>query len=127
MTPPCMHTQQFKEMVRTAKALPAGNWPTSLEALALEWFYMSFHKNNHDKFVTEGKKLETETFKSVTKFFEAQFNQNKNNGTLEHMELECIKKCAHLKLKSKLCDKICTRVDERRTYQAKRKLASRDA
>ncbi len=35
------------------------------------------------------------------------------------MELECIKKHAHLKLKSKLRDKICARKDERCTYQEK--------
>jgi hypothetical protein len=35
-------------------------------------------------------------------------------------------KCARLKLKSKLHDKIHACKDERRTYQAKRKLASRD-
>jgi hypothetical protein len=45
---------------------------------------------------------------------------------LKHMELKCIKKCAHLKLKSKFCNKICTSEDERGTYQAKRKLSSRD-
>jgi hypothetical protein len=73
---------------------------------------------------TAGKKLKTKTFKSVTEFFKAQFNQNKNDGTLKCMELMSIKKRAYLKLKSKLCDKICTRADERCTYQAKRKLAS---
>jgi hypothetical protein len=37
-----------------------------------------------------GKKRETKTFESVTEFFEAQFNQNKNNGNgmLKHMELK---------------------------------------
>jgi hypothetical protein len=60
---------------------------------------MLFHKNNHSKFVTASKKLETKTFESVTEFFEAQFTTNKNNGTLERMELERIKKHAHFKLK----------------------------
>jgi hypothetical protein len=69
MTPPCMHTRQFKEMLWTTKALPMGNWPKPSEALALKWFYMPFHKNDHNKFVTVGKKLETKTFKSVTEFF----------------------------------------------------------
>jgi hypothetical protein len=127
MTPPCTHAWQFKEMFWTTKALLAGNWPKPLEVLALQWFYMSFHKNNSNKFVTADKKLETKTFKSVTEFFESQFNQNKNNCTLKCMELERIKKRLHLKLKSKRCNKICARKDKHRIYPGKRKLASRNA
>ncbi len=87
-----MHVRQFKEMLRITKALPAGNWLKPLEALALKWFYMSFHTNNHNKFVTMGRKLDAETFELVTELFEAQFTTNKNNGTLKRMELERIKK-----------------------------------
>jgi hypothetical protein len=46
---------------------------------------------------------------------------------LERMELKHIKKSAHLKLKNKLCNKICARKDKRRTYQVKCKLASCNA
>jgi hypothetical protein len=87
---------------------------------------MSFHKNDRNKFVTSGKKLDTKTFKSVTEFFESQFTTNKNGGTLKRMELERIKKIAQLKLKNKLRDKIRACEDERRTYREKRKIASRD-
>jgi hypothetical protein len=59
MTPPQMHAQQFMEMLRIAKTLPAGNWSKPSKALALEWFYMLFHKINCNKFVTVGKKLKT--------------------------------------------------------------------
>ncbi len=72
-----------------------------------------------------GRKLDTKTFESVTKFFEAQFTTNKNNGMLECMELEHIKKRAHLKLKSELCNKICAHEDNCHTYRVKRKIASR--
>jgi hypothetical protein len=122
MTPPCTYKQQFKEMLQAAKALPVGNLTKPSEALALEWFYMPFHKNDHNKFVTAGKKPETKTFKSVTEFFNAQFVKNKNDGTLERMELERIKKHAHLKLKSELCNEMCTRKDKRCIYQAKHEL-----
>jgi hypothetical protein len=88
---------------------------------------MSFHKNDCNKFITAGKKLKIKTFESVTKFFEAQLTTNKNDGTFECMELEHIKKRAHLKLKNKLRVKIHTRKDEHRTYQAKRKIASCNA
>jgi hypothetical protein len=126
MTPPLMHTRRFKEMLGIAKALPASNWPKPSEALALEWFYMSFHKYNRNKFVTSGRKLNTETLESVTEFFEAQFMTNKNDGTLERMELERIKKQAQLKLKNEIRDKIPAREDERSSYQAKRKNTSCD-
>jgi hypothetical protein len=124
MTPPRMHARQFKEILWIAKALPAGNWPKPLEVLVLKWFYILFHKNNCSKFVTSGRKLDTETFKLVTEFFEAHFTTNKNNGTLERMELERIKKQVQLKLKNELCNKICACEDERRPYRAKRKIAS---
>jgi hypothetical protein len=64
--------RQFKKMLLTAKALLAGNWPRPLEAQVLEWFYMSFHKNNQNKFISAGKKRKTKTFESVSEFFEAQ-------------------------------------------------------
>ncbi len=115
------------ELIILFKRIWCGNWPKPLEALALKWFYMLFHKNDCNKFITAGKKLETKTFESVTKFFEAQFTTNKNGSTLKCMELELIKKHAHLKLKNKLCNKICTRKDNRCTYQAQRKIASCDA
>jgi hypothetical protein len=121
-----MRARQLKEIFQIAKALPAGNWPKPSEALALKWFYISFHKNNRNKFITLGRKLDTETFESVTEFFEAQFTTNKNDGTLERMELERIKKRAQLKLKNELPNKICAREDERRSYQAKREIASRN-
>jgi hypothetical protein len=127
MTHPGMHARQFKEMLRIAEALPAGNWSKPLEALALEWFYMSFHKNDCNKFVTVGRKLNTKTSKLVTEFFEAQFTTNKNDGMLERMELKHIKKRTQLKLKNKLCNKICTCKDEHCTYQAKREIASHNA
>jgi hypothetical protein len=104
MTFPRMHARRVKEMLQIAKALPAGNWPKPLEALALEWFYMSFHKNDCNKFVTSGRKINTKTFELVTEFFEAQFTTNKNDGMLKCMELEHIKKRAQLKLKNKLCN-----------------------
>jgi hypothetical protein len=68
MTPLRMHTRQFKEMLRITKALPAGNWSKPSGAPALKWFYMSFHKNNCNKFVTAGRKLDPKTFKLVTEF-----------------------------------------------------------
>jgi hypothetical protein len=114
-------------MLRTAKALPASNMLKLLDVIALQWFYVSFHKNNNNKFVTTNKKLKTERFETVTEFFEAQFNQNKVDGMLERMELRRIKKHTHPKLKGKLRDKICACEDERCTYRAKCELVSQNA
>jgi hypothetical protein len=127
MTPPRTHTRCFEKMLHTPDALPAGKMPKPLDVLALQWYYMTFHKNNRNKFVTVGKKLETKMLKSITKFFKAQFNQNKVDGTLECMELKRIKKRSHLKLKSELHDKIHACEDTRCMYQEKRELVSRNA
>jgi hypothetical protein len=43
---------------------------------------MSFHKDDHNKFITAGNKLDTKIFESVTNFFEAQFNMNNNEVCL---------------------------------------------
>jgi hypothetical protein len=90
MTPPCTHMRCFKEMLHTAKALPAGDIPKPLDVLALQWYYMLLHKNNRNKFIA-GKKLETKMLESITKFFEIQFKQNKVDGMLKRMELKCMK------------------------------------
>jgi hypothetical protein len=87
---------------------------------------MLFHKNDCNKFVTLGRKFDTKTFELVTEFFQAQFMTNKNDGTLKHMELKCIKKRAQFKLKNKLCNKICACEAECCSYRAKRKIASCD-
>jgi hypothetical protein len=83
-----MLVRQFKEMLQIAETLPASNWSKPLELLALEWFYVSFHKNDRNKFVTVGRKLDTQTFELVTEFFEAQFTMNKNNGMLNNSMLK---------------------------------------
>ncbi len=66
MTPPQMHVRQFKEMLQIAKDLAAGDWSKPLEALALKWFSMSFHKNDHNKFITAGRKLDTDSSRSLS-------------------------------------------------------------
>jgi hypothetical protein len=127
MTPPCTHMRQFKEMLRTAKSLPAGNWSKPSEVLALKWFYMSFDKNDCNKFITAGKNLRPRPSSLPLSFLKPSSTRTKNNGTLKRMELKPIKKHSHLKLKSKLCNKICKGEDKHCTYQAKCELASRNA
>ncbi len=49
----------------------------ALRSIALEWFYMSFHKNNNTKFITADKKLETGTFESVNEFLKPSSMQTR--------------------------------------------------
>ena len=41
VTPPRLHAQQFKEMLRIVEILPAGNIPKPSDTLTLQWYYMS--------------------------------------------------------------------------------------
>jgi hypothetical protein len=54
MQAPINHLEQFKEMICTAEALPAGDMQPPNKALKLEWFYMSFHAEDQAKYVKSG-------------------------------------------------------------------------
>jgi hypothetical protein len=54
MQTPAEHLRQFEEMTRTAEALPAGDMHLLNQALQLEWYYMSFHKEDRAKYVEGG-------------------------------------------------------------------------
>jgi hypothetical protein len=69
LTSPRMHLHCFKEMLCIAKLLPVGDIPKPSNELALQWYYMSYHKSNREKFVLSGKKLDNKTIESVTAFF----------------------------------------------------------
>ena len=66
MTPLRLQAQRFKEMLRIAETLPAGDIPKLSDALALQWYYMSYHKKNHKKFILGNKMLKDVTAKIVT-------------------------------------------------------------
>ena len=92
VTPPRLHAQRFKEMLRVAELLPAGDFPKPSEALALQWYYMSYHKSDREKYVLSGKTLKDATFETVTTFFQALYEQKKGDGSLERQEVERLKK-----------------------------------
>jgi hypothetical protein len=92
LTLPCMHLHHFKEVLCIAKLLPAGDIPKPLDELSLQWYYMSYHKNDREKFVLSGKTLDGETIKSVRTFFQALFEQKKLDGTIKRQEADCIRK-----------------------------------
>jgi hypothetical protein len=51
MQSPVEHIQQFEEMIRMAAALLAGDMHPPNQALQLEWFCTSFHKEDRAKYV----------------------------------------------------------------------------
>ena len=75
VTPPRLHAQRFKEMLRVAELLPAGDFPKPSDALALQWYYMSYHKSDRKKYVLGEKTLKDATFESVTTFFQVLYEQ----------------------------------------------------
>ncbi len=52
-------------MIWTAEALLAGDMHPPNKALQLEWFYMSFHKEDRAKYVESGRRLSDKMLKSV--------------------------------------------------------------
>jgi hypothetical protein len=92
VTLPRLHAQQFKEMLRIAETLPAGDIPKPSDALPLQWYYMAYHKSDREKFVLGGKTLKDATVDTVTAFFQALYEQKKLDGSLDRQEVERLKK-----------------------------------
>jgi hypothetical protein len=67
------HLEQFKEMIQTAEALPAGDMHPPNKALQLEWFYMSFHKEGRAKYIKSGQRLSNKMLESVAEYFKNIF------------------------------------------------------
>jgi len=53
-TLPIQHRYHFDELLRVAELLPAGDITMPNETLALEWFYMTFHKSEQDQYIASG-------------------------------------------------------------------------
>ncbi len=66
MTPPREHARRYKEMLRIAEQLPPGEKQPPSEKLALHWYYMTYHQLDQAKYIKSGKKLASETIKSLT-------------------------------------------------------------
>jgi hypothetical protein len=77
------HRHRFDELFFVADLLPAGDIEMPNKSLALEWFYMAFHKSKRNQFVASGQQLVDETIESVTKYFELLYNIEKSSGKLK--------------------------------------------
>jgi hypothetical protein len=64
MQSPINHLQRFKEMIRMAEALPAGDMHPPNKALQLEWFYMSLDKEDRVKYIESSQHLSDKTLES---------------------------------------------------------------
>ncbi len=126
LTSPHVHSHRFKEMLRIAELLPAGNIPKPSDGLSLQWYYISYHKNDREKFVLSGKTLDDKTIESVTTFFQALFEQRKLDGMIERQEAERLRKRLLWEASEKLCGRIRDVSDGRRSQRARRELALRD-
>jgi hypothetical protein len=82
MQTPMEHLRRFKEMIRMAEALPAGDMHPPNQALQLEWFYISFHKEDRSKYVESGQRLIEETLESLAEYYENIFNSQVADGSL---------------------------------------------
>jgi hypothetical protein len=84
---------------------------------------MSYHKNDHKKFVLSGKTLDDETIESITTFFQALFEQRKLDGTIERQEAEQIRKRLLREASEKLRGRIHDVSDGRHSQPSRRELA----
>ncbi len=91
LMPPREHARCYKEMLRITEQLPPGKKQPPSEKLALQWYYMTYHRSDHTEYVKSGKKLSAETIKSLTEYFQALFAQKKADGSLERAELDRIR------------------------------------
>jgi hypothetical protein len=86
-----------------AEAFPAGDMHPSNQALQLEWFYMSFHKEDRAKYVKSGQRLSDETLESVAEYFENIFNLQVADGSLAKKHEHQIKQCVRCEMHHEPC------------------------
>ena len=117
-TPPNAHSHQFKEMLRIIKLLPASDVVKLTKSFAAEWYYMTYHKSDYDKFVVSRKMLAGETIKSLMEYFQALFAQKKSKGMLKKQEIDCLHSCMRKHVAEDLPHKICSSKLLRKSYHA---------
>ena len=71
---PIDHQHRFKKLLWISKLLPSGNIANPNKSLQVEWFYNSFHKEDHKEYAKSGRKLADETIKLIVEYFSAIYN-----------------------------------------------------
>ncbi len=104
-------------MLCSAEALPAGDMPAPNNALKIEWFYMSFHQEDRNRYLESGQRLCDKTLATVAKYFDNIFNLQMADGSLTKKREKQIEFCAKCKLRHKMAkrynNKICHFVNQR--------------
>jgi hypothetical protein len=121
LTPLRKHARHYKEMLRITEQLPPGKEQPPSKKLALQWYYMTYHRSDCTEYVKSRKKLSAETIKSLMEYFQALFAQKKADGSLERAELDLIRQRAKRTLTSSLCEQR----DARRTSHERGELRER--
>jgi hypothetical protein len=100
-----------------AEALPAGDMHPPNKALQLEWFYMSFHKEDREMYAKSVQCLRNEMLKSVAEYFKNIFNLQVADGSLakkrEHQIEQGVRRKMRHKLRKRFNEKV-RRVTEQR-------------
>jgi hypothetical protein len=102
MTKPIDHLRMFEEMLCSAEALPAGDMPTPNDALKIEWFYMSFHLEDRNRYLKSGQRLCDETLMTVAEYFDNIYNSQMADGSLMKKQEKQIKFRAKRELRHKM-------------------------
>ena len=117
MTKPIDHLRRFKEMLRSAKALPVGDMPTPNNTLKVEWFYTSFHQEDRTRYLKSRRRLCNETLETITKYFNNIYNLQVADGSLTKKREKQIKFRAKHELRHEMAkrynDKICNFANQR--------------
>ena len=121
LTPPREYARRYKEMLHITGQLPPGEKQPPSEKLALQWYYMTYHRLDRAEYVKSGKKLARETIKSLTEYFQSLFAQRKADGSLERAEIDRLRQRA----KRKLADSLREHRDARRGKRARDELRER--
>ena len=122
LTAPRDHARHFKEMLRIAELLPPGETPPPSEKLAVQWYYMTYHRADRAEYVKSGKKLADETIETLSAYFQSLFAQRKIDGTLERHEVERLRNRA----KRTLANDIREKREARRSNHARRETRERE-
>ncbi len=76
------HLRRFEEMLRSAEALPAGDMPGPNDTLKVEWFYMSFHQEDRNRYLESRRRLWDKTLATVSEYFDNIYNSQMADGSL---------------------------------------------
>ncbi len=109
MQSPVENLWWFKEMIRMAEALPAGDMHPPNQALQLEWFYMSFYKEDRAKYIESGWRLSNEMLESVAEYFKKIFNLQVADGSLAKKRERQIEQ----HVRCKMCHELCKQYNEK--------------